>query len=90
MRHTLPLQKPSRGDARQVGDGPGVDVGPAAGRAVFKRHGQQLPDIFGRLGKAFAAGLVHIEFAQQFAGCRSRNTSPNTTSSASSDSTSPG
>ena len=72
MRRALPLQKPPRGDPRQMGDRPVVEIGPGFAAAPIKRHRQHLPDIFGRLRKPLAAGLIHVEFAQQFAGARSR------------------
>src|SRR5665213_3719485 len=48
--------KPPRFDPRQMGDGPVVEIGPSLYRgAVLQNHRQQLPDIFGRGGKTFAA-----------------------------------
>ncbi len=64
---SYPLQKPPRGDPRQVGDRPVVEIGPGLARPRRRlRDRQHLPDIFGRLGKTLAAGLVHVELAQQF------------------------
>jgi hypothetical protein len=60
----LLLQKPPRGDPRQMHDRPVVDVGPGFGHLTVHRHRQHLPDIFGGLGKALAAGFVHVELAQ--------------------------
>src|SRR5712675_56717 len=66
-RRNLPLHESPRGDARQAGDGPVVDVGPRLARgAVGERHVQHLAEIFGRLRKAGAAGLIHVELAEQF------------------------
>src|ERR1700730_354193 len=62
----LLLQKPPRGDARQFCYRPVVDIGPGIARtAVVKRHLKHPADIFGRLGKTFAAGFIHVELAQQ-------------------------
>src|SRR5689334_15092818 len=58
-------QKNSRGDPRQFRDGPVVDIGPGVARAaVGECHGKHLPQIFRRLRKAVAAGLVHVELVQ--------------------------
>src|SRR4051812_34467149 len=62
----LLFQKLPRGDLRQAGDRPVVDIGPRlAGCAVFVRHLQHPPDILRRFRKAFAAGLIHVELAEQ-------------------------
>src|ERR1700675_1617864 len=66
-RKRLPvLHEPARANARQAGDGPVVDGGPGFVGAAVARYRQHLPDIFGRFFKSLAAGLVHVEFAQQF------------------------
>src|SRR6478609_2445150 len=62
----LLLQKFPRGDLRQAGDRPVVDIGPRlASRAVRMCHGQHAPYIFSRLRKTFAAGFIHVELAEQ-------------------------
>src|ERR1700761_4580308 len=59
------LEEPAGLDAGQGRDRPVVDVGPRiAGAAVGKRYRKHLPEILRRLGKAFAAGFIHVELAQ--------------------------
>src|SRR3954451_19377575 len=66
LKTLLALQKPARGDLRQPGDRPVVDIGPRlAGRAVLMRHGEHAADILGRFRKTFATGFIHVEFAEQ-------------------------
>src|ERR1700736_3708244 len=63
----LPRQKSPRSNARQVGHWPVVEIRPGlAYGAVVPRHRKHSPDIFGRLGETLAAGLIHVELAQQF------------------------
>src|SRR6185437_15467346 len=66
MTTELFSQEPPRLDQLQLRDRPVVEICPGlAWRAVGERDRKHLADILRRLGKTFAAGLIHVELSQQ-------------------------